>query len=56
LVGEGTFHGERQITIASRGAGAIEDARADQASYSSGHFAAASRTSGLGGRTWGPLF
>ena len=40
LVGEkGTFHGERQITIASRGADIIEDAPTNQASYSSAHFA-----------------
>jgi hypothetical protein len=30
----GVADGERQVEIASRGAGAIEDARADLASYS----------------------
>jgi len=39
---DGVTNGERQIEIASRGAGVIEGARASQASYSSAHFACAS--------------
>jgi hypothetical protein len=38
----GVANGERQIKIAGRGAGIIEEARADQASYSSAYFAGTS--------------
>jgi hypothetical protein len=38
----GGANGERQIEIASRGAGVIEDARAGQAPRSPAHFACAS--------------
>jgi hypothetical protein len=39
---DGVTNGERQIEIASRGTGVIEDAAANQASYSSAHVACAS--------------
>jgi hypothetical protein len=38
----GGENGERQIKIAGRGAGVIEEARADEASYSSAYFAGTS--------------